>query len=257
MKPKQRQAAILEYLRQHGKTLVETLAEHYSTTGTTIRKDLVTLEHEGMVIRTYGGVLLSSEEIEQSIDHKTHINSGIKARIAKVASSMVREGDSLVIDAGSTVLQMVPFLSKLDSVTIMTNSLHIMNELASFNNNQTLLMPGGTLRKKSASFHGGLAESAFEKFSFDKLFMGADGVDLSMGITTFNEVHNVSTAMCKAASQIILLVDSSKFGRKSPNVVCKLEQVDVVITDSGIPADIHQALLDMAIKVFIVGDRDE
>lgn len=251
MKLKERQAAIIEYLRQNGKTQVELLADHFETTGTTIRKDLVALEKEKAVIRTYGGVMLASEETEHSIDHKTHINTEKKRQIAKIAVSMIKEGDSLIIDAGSTVLQMVEFLAKFNSLTIMTNSLHIVNELASFENNLTILMPGGTFRKKSASFQGGLTESAFEKFTFDKLFIGADGVDLNVGMTTFHEVHNVSTAMCKAASQIILMVDSSKFGRRSPNIVCPIDKIDIVITDDGILPEFHQALIDKGIKVYI------
>ena len=75
MKPKQRQAAILEYLQRHGKTAVDALAEHFSTTGTTIRKDLTLLEEEGEVIRTYGGVVLSRDDGDQPIDRKTHINT--------------------------------------------------------------------------------------------------------------------------------------------------------------------------------------
>ncbi|VDZ98406.1 glucitol operon repressor [Salmonella enterica subsp. enterica] len=115
----------------------------------------------------------------------------------------------------------------------MTNSLHIVNALSELDNEQTILMPGGTFRKKSASFHGQLAENAFEQFSFDKLFMGTDGIDLNVGVTTFNEVYTVSNAMCNAAREVILMADSSKFGRKSPNVVCSLETVDKLITDAG------------------------
>ena len=228
MKPKQRQAAILEYLQRHGKTAVDALAEHFSTTGTTIRKDLTLLEEEGEVIRTYGGVVLSRAD-----------------------------GDSLIFDAGSTVLQMVPHLAQFNNITVMTNSLTIVNALVELDNDQTILMPGGTYRKKSASFHGSLAESAFQQFSFDKLFIGADGVDLNAGVTTFNEVHNVSKAMCEAAGRIILLVDSSKFGRKSPNVVCELSAVDTLITDRDINPDYLAALQAKGINILLVGDPDE
>ncbi|CNH38295.1 DNA-binding transcriptional repressor SrlR [Yersinia thracica] len=256
MKPKQRQVAILEYLQQHGKTAVDQLAAHFSTTGTTIRKDLTRLENEGAVIRTYGGVVLNRDDVEQPIDRKTHINTEKKKQIAKAASKLIKDGDSLVFDAGSTVLQMVPHLTKFNNITVMTNSLHIVNELVELDNDQTILMPGGTYRKGSASFHGSLAESAFDNFSFDKLFIGADGVDLKAGVTTFNEVYHVSTAMCHAASRIILLVDSSKFGRKSPNVVCALSAVDTLITDKGISDEYLQELQKMGINIILV-DKDD
>lgn len=89
----------------------------------------------------------------------------------------------------------------------------------------------GTYRSKSGSFHGILAETTVEKFNFDKLFIGTDGFDLTVGLTTFNEVHGVSKAMCNAAREIIVLTDSSKFERRSPNIVCPLEKITTVITD--------------------------
>lgn len=127
----------------------------------------------------------------------------------------IHDGDSIILDAGSTVLQMVPLLSHFNNITVMTNSLHIVNALSEFDNEQTILMPGGTFRKIGL-FHGQLAENAFEQFSFDKLFMGTDGIDLNAGVTTFNEVYTVSKAMCNAAREVILMADSSKFGRKAP-----------------------------------------
>ncbi|MBT0731238.1 glucitol operon DNA-binding transcriptional repressor SrlR [Rosenbergiella nectarea] len=255
MKPIERQAQILEYLQQNGHTSVETLIAHFNTTGTTIRKDLTRLQQGCAVIRTYGGVMLNRDEGDQPIDKKTLINIDRKKRIAARAATLISEGDSLICDAGSTVLQMVPHLAKFNSITVMTNSLSIVVELNEFDNDQVILMPGGTYRRTSASFHGSLAESAFSHFSFDKLFIGADGVDMNAGVTTFNEVFAVSQAMCHAAKEIVLLVDSSKFGRRSPNVVCSLSRVDVLITDNNIPQDTLTQLKEKGIEVIVVGDE--
>ncbi|MBS0968466.1 DNA-binding transcriptional repressor (plasmid) [Chimaeribacter arupi] len=255
MKPKQRQAQILEYLQQKGRVTVEALTAHFNTTGTTIRKDLSFLEQEGAVIRTYGGVMLNRDEGDQPIDRKTLINTDKKKQIAALAAGLINEGDSLIFDAGSTVLQMVPHLARFNNITVMTNSLSIVNELVELENDQVILMPGGTYRKTSASFHGSLAETAFSHFSFDKLFIGADGVDLAAGVTTFNEVFAVSQAMCRAAQKIVLLVDSSKFGRKSPNVVCQLASVDVLITDSDIAPALVTQLQEKGIEVLIAGSK--
>ena len=215
MKPRQRQAAILEYLQKQGKCSVEDLAHYFDTTGTTIRKDLVLLENSGAVIRTYGGVMLNKDEADPPIDHKTLINTHQKALIAEAAVKFIHDGDSIILDAGST------------------------------------------FRKKSASFHGQLAENAFDHFSFDKLFMGTDGIDLNAGVTTFNEVFSVSKAMCNAAREVILMADSSKFGRKSPNIVCSLESVDKLITDAGIDPAFKKALEEKGIDVIVTGERDE
>ena len=245
MKPRQRQAAIVEHLQAQGKCSVEELAQHFDTTGTTIRKDLVILENAGTVIRTYGGVVLNKDEPDPPIDHKTLINTHKKALIAETAVHYIHDGDSIILDAGSTVLQMVPLLSRFNNITVMTNSLHIVNALSELDNEQTILMPGGTFRKKSASFHGQLAENAFEQFSFDKLFMGTDGIDLN------------SKAMCNAAREVILMADSSKFGRKSPNIVCGLERVDKLITDAGIDPTFQRALEKKGIEVIITGEEHE
>ncbi|XNM54763.1 DeoR family transcriptional regulator [Escherichia coli] len=131
MKPRQRQAAILEYLQKQGKCSVEELAQYFDTTGTTIRKDLVILEHAGTVIAgSYGGVVLNKEESDPPIDHKTLINTHKKELIAEAAVGFIHDGDSIILDAGSTVLQMVPLLSRFNNITVMTNSLHIVNALS-------------------------------------------------------------------------------------------------------------------------------
>ena len=233
MKPRQRQAAILEHLQKQGKCSVEDLAHYFDTTGTTIRKDLVLLENSGAVIRTYGGVVLNKDEADPPIDHKTLINTHQKALIAEAAVKFIHDGDSIILDAGSTVLQMIPLLSRFNNITVMTNSLHIVNALSEFDSEQTILMPGGTFRKKSASFH------------------------LNAGVTTFNEVFSVSKAMCNAAREVILMADSSKFGRKSPNIVCSLESVDKLITDAGIDPAFKKALEEKGIDVIVTGERDE
>lgn len=253
MKPRERQLAILDYLQLHGRTPVDQLAANFQTTGTTIRKDLTALEAANKVLRTYGSVVLTptNDEIDLPIVNKTTINLNAKVQIGRIAAGLIQSGDSLIMDQGSTVLQMVPHLSQFENLTIMTNSLHIINALTSLDSNFELLMCGGTYRAKSGSFHGILAESTVEKFTFDKLFIGTDGFDLEVGLTTFNEVHGVSKAMCNAAREIIVLADSSKFNRRSPNIVCPLEKITTVITDQNINKDIHHALVEKGIRVII------
>ena len=148
-------------------------------------------------------------------------------------------------------------LTRFSNITVMTNSLHIVNALSELGQRANYPDARRDLSQKSASFHGQLAENAFEQFSFDKLFMGTDGIDLNAGVTTFNEVFSVSKAMCNAAREVILMADSSKFGRKSPNVVCSLESVDKLITDAGIDPAFRQALEAKGIEVIITGETNE
>lgn len=254
MKVKERQSAILQYLQTGSNVTVEALSEKFNTTGTTIRKDLTQLAKNGFIIRTYGGAIINKETDDQPIDHKTYINIAQKTAIAREAAKLIHEGNSLIFDAGSTVAQMIPMLAKYNNLTIMTNSLHMVNELVSIQNDQTIIIAGGTFRPKSASFHSNrsVAEAEFSQYSFDMLFMGADGVDLTGGVTTFNESYQGSVAMCKAAAKLILLVDSTKFGRRSPNIVCELDRVNTIITDDNVDDKFAEAIIRKGIELIKV-----
>lgn len=253
MKPSERQQHIFDYLMVNGKTKVDELASHFQLTGATIRKDLTALEQQQKVLRTYGSVVVVQKEIEQDapIDVKTQVNLLQKQRIGKLATSLISEGDSIIFDAGSTVLQMIPNLKSFDNLSIMTNSLTIFNAVLQLNKGYNLLMSGGSFREKSASFHGYFAESAFIGSTFDTLFIGTDGLDLNVGLTTFNEVYKVSSLMCDAAKKIVVLGDSSKFGRKTPNIVCGLEKIHTVITDDQLPQEMREAILAKGIQLVI------
>ena len=248
---------LVNYLKENGKTDVNELAVIFNTSGTTIRTDLRCLEKEGVVVRRYGSAeacvsspVAKAEDI--AMDEKKTLNLATKIRIAKKAAELVNDGDSIILDCGSTTLQMIPELENIISLTLMTNSLHMINAVADLGSEHTMIMPGGSFRKKSASFHGSLAESAFNKFSFDKLFIGADGFDSIQGCTTFNEAYQVSRAMCKSANEIIVVMDSSKFGRRSPNIVVPIDKIDVVITDTKLSKENLTSLEEKGIIVYQV-----
>lgn len=254
MKPFERQQHIINYLTANGKSDVDELANYFKLTGATIRKDLTVLEKQNKVLRTYGSVIIVPKEIEQdpSIDLKTQINLEQKQQIGKKAASLVNEGDSIIFDAGSTVLQIIPHLTIFDNLSIMTNSLNIFNAVLQLNKSYNLLISGGSFREKSASFHGYFAESAFIGSTFDTLFIGTDGLDLEVGLTTFNEVYKVSSLMCDAAKKIVVLADSSKFGRKTPNIVCHLNKIHTIITDDKLSFDMRDKIREKGIELLIV-----
>jgi len=252
-----RRAQIVGYLRDKGKTSVNELASVFETSGATIRADLRSLEDDGLVLRRYGSAEATSQNKiygteDRSMDEKQEINLDVKCRIAEAAAAMVEDGSSIILDTGSTTLQMVPHLKRVRALTLMTNSMHIVQAVANSGAEHTILMPGGTYRRKSASFHGSWAERTFREFSFDKLFIGADGFDLAQGTTTYNDSYQVSQVMSKAVDQVIVVMDSSKFGRRSPNLVVPLEKIDIVVTDSGISPEALQSLEGNGIQVVIV-----
>lgn len=207
MKPFERQQHIFNYLMTNGKTKVDELASHFHLTGATIRKDLTALEKQNKVLRTYGSVVVT-----QKILNKTRLlilkpmSTSAKNNELEKAATLINEGDSIIFDAGSTVLQIIPNLTTFDNLSIMTNSLTIFNAVLQLNKSYNLLMSGGSFREKSASFHGYFAESVFIGSTFDTLFIGTDGLDLDVGLTTFNEVYRVSSLMCNAAKKSLSLL---------------------------------------------------
>ncbi|WGE47782.1 glucitol operon DNA-binding transcriptional repressor SrlR [Actinobacillus equuli] len=262
MKPYERRQQILTYLATNGRTDVDVLSDYFQLTGATIRKDLTALENQGKVLRTYGSVVLVSEERVDSkltedrddkpLVQKTEINLAQKQLIGKKAVSLINEGDSIIFDAGSTVLQLIPHLTHLTNLSIMTNCLTIFREILKLNKSYNLLISGGSYREKSESFHGYFAELAFKSSTFDTLFIGTDGFDLDVGLTTFNEVYKVSSLMCDAAKKVVVLADSSKFGRKSPNIVCGLDKIHTIITDSNLPEEMRDQIRAKNIELLIV-----
>ena len=249
-----RRDMLVRYLRENGRTSVKELADYFNITGATVRSDLRFLEQAQLVMRRYGGAeAFNGAALEdRTMDEKTTLNLNIKQRIGAKAASLVQNGESIVLDSGSTTLQMVPWLAEHVGLKLMTNSLHIMNEAAALESSLTLLMPGGTYRKRSASFHGKSAEQAFRDFTFDKLFIGADGFAVEQGITTCNEAYQVSQAMCQSAKKIIVVTDSCKFGQRTPNVVVPIDKIDIIITDPGISDADRQALERQGIEILLV-----
>ena len=140
MDRRQRQAAVLGCLQEQGKCSVEELAQFFDNTGTTIRKVLVILEHAGTVIRTYGGVVLNKEESDPPIDHKTLINTHKKELIAEAAVSFIHDGDSIILDAGSRVLQMVTLLPLFTNITLLPTSLPHVNAHPTLDTEHTTLI---------------------------------------------------------------------------------------------------------------------
>ena len=186
------------------------------------------------------------------MDEKTVLNLNTKQRIGARAASLVRDGESIILDSGSTTLQMVPWLAERVALTVMTNSLHIMNEAAALDSNVTLLMPGGTYRKRSASFHGSQAEQAFSRIHLRqvvhrrrRLRCRAGHHHLQRGIS--GEPGHVPGGTADHRGDRL-----SKFGRKTPNVVVPIDKIDIIITDKGISDADRQALEQHGIQVVLV-----
>ncbi len=250
MSKQSRQRQIIEQLACNGKTRVDDLVCLCKAAPATIRSDLRELEKQGVIARCYGSAELINND-DRPLDEKQYLNTVTKNTIAKTAAQFIEDGDSIILDCGSTTLCIVPYLSEIRQLTLMTNSIYIAEAISEVNEECNVIMSGGTCRKKSASFHGTLAEENIRKFTFDKLFIGADGFDLEFGLTTYNEAYHVSQVMCHSADKVCVVIDSSKLGRKTPNVVIPKEGIHMLITDSGITKEQASIITKSGIELVI------
>lgn len=224
----QRRHHIMQIVQEQGEVSVEQLVQIFDTSEVTIRKDLTALETNGFLLRRYGGAVLMPQEI---IEDEQDELSERKLVIAKAASERIRDHNRIIVDSGSTTAALIKQLNRKQGLVVMTNSLSVATELRSLENEPTLLMTGGTWDTRSESFQGKVAEQVLRSYDFDQLFIGADGVDLERGTTTFNELIGLSQVMAEVSREVIVMVESQKIGRKMPNLELNWQQIDVLITD--------------------------
>lgn len=249
-----RRMNILKKLSLHDQVFVNELSKEFSVSEVTIRNDLEQLESKNLLIRARGGAMSATQVVSYDLQlgEKHKLNMLEKARIGKAAAKLIKESDTLIIDSGTTTLEIIRNIDPaLKNVTIITNALNIVNQLVS-SPNVNLIIPGGVLRKNSLSLIGPLAEKSFRNFFVDKVFLGVDGFDTMNGISTPNiEEAFLNQIMIDVAREVIVVTDSSKFLRKSLAFICKLDRIDTVITDSDITEDDKKRLNDAGINVII------
>ncbi|WP_416306723.1 DeoR/GlpR family DNA-binding transcription regulator [Neptunicella sp. SCSIO 80796] len=242
----QRRSAIVELVNQHGKVTVDELKSAFSTSQVTIRKDLSFLEDKGLVLRKFGGAVAVHGKNMSANDEKV---SNRKKSIAKAALSLIKDHSRIVIDSGSTTAAMLPYLAQKPGLVVMTNALHVAQTLVDDENEPTVLMTGGTWDSQSRSFQGQMAEQILRAYNFDQAFLGAAGLDIQKGTTTFNELTNLSRVMAEVSNQVIVMAESAKLEHKIPNVELPWSKISVLVTDSDISSSARQCIEQQGVKV--------
>lgn len=232
---------IMELINTNGSVLVSEISSKMGVSEVTIRSDLNLLEERGLLMRFHGGAakwkdtrLEVAGNKELNLNDRYNVATDPKQRIAAAAANLVREGDTIILDSGSTTKLIAEDLLSRTNITVITNNLAAAYVLSE-SKNITLVVCGGTLRHKTLSLHGALAEYALRNVTANIMFIGADGLDGQDGITTFNEGYAISSVMASAANQVIVVTDSSKFSRKGFNSVLSIDQIDMIITNSDVP----------------------
>lgn len=246
----QRRHLIVSQLQQQGELSVEQLAEQFHTSEVTIRKDLTVLEQAGLLLRRYGGAVPVPQDFVS--DSSLEKVSKRKLAIAKAAAGLIKDHYRIIIDSGRTTAALLPELAGKRGLVVMTNSLAIANTLRELENEPTLLMTGGTWDPQSEAFQGQLAEQMLRNYDFDQLFIGADGIDLARGTTTYNELYSLSRVMAEVAREVIVMLESDKLGRKIHNLELPWAMVKVLITDEGLSLADAKQIEQQGVKVIRV-----
>lgn len=246
----ERRDKIIQKIQSEGSARVDELSEEFDVSTVTIRNDLEFFEEKGLIHRTYGGALLRNNVYnDPSIEKKKKINVDEKRRIAEYAQQLINDGDSIILDSGSTTLEIALRLKDKKDLTIMTNAINIALELAGSNQLQ-IMLTGGVLREKSYSLVGPEAERTMQNYYFDKLFLGVDGIDFNHGLTTSNPLEaRLNRLMVERSNTVIAVTDSTKFGRHSFSFICDLTPIDTVITDKNISSEFEGKLKKRDITV--------
>lgn len=232
-----RRREILKRVTANGYVEAQELATTLGVNPSTIRRDLDSLEKAGQLQRTHGGARLVAEGAQDvPYSHKKTQRVEEKAAIAKVAASLVREGDVVILDSGSTTFEIALAL-RHRRVTLITNDLRIAKFVAT-DSDARLLVTGGELLGSVFTLVGDRATSFFDDLTSDWTFLGADAIDPAAGITNTNTLEiPVKRAMIAAAARTFVVVDSGKFGQRTLARVASLSEVDGLITDSGLSSE--------------------
>ncbi len=249
----ERHQYILNVLQQQGSASVSDLASRMRVSEVTIRKDLSVLEQQKKLYRAHGSAILISPYIsDRHVSEKEKHNVTEKRAIGIKAAESITANDSIIIASGTTMLYFAREIKPQSHLTVITASVQVTSILSQ-NDLVEVYQLGGFVRHSSVSVTGNFAEEMLRNFHCSKLFIGVDGIDPEFGLTTTNVMEaNLNRAMMNASQKVIVLADSTKFGRRGFSKICELESIDEIITDSNISPLMLQQLNDRGIMVNIV-----
>lgn len=248
-----RRAKILELLQEKGEISVIEISTTHNISEVSVRNDLAHLEKKGLLIRTRGGAIKTQPvNFDLSLNQRLKTNYKEKQRIGKQAANYIKDNDTIVIDNGSTSLEVARNLEGLKNIKLITNSLPIADLVADFEGID-VIVPGGELRAEMRSLVGSMAEKSLSNYYCDIAFLGTDGLDVESGIyTPHTDEAALSQKMIEIANRVIVVTDSSKFGRKSFAKIDNLKNIDIIITDEKVKEQDVERLIEKDITVDIV-----
>lgn len=258
MHAEERERLILSAMEPHGFVAYRDLEAALSASPATIRRDLTRLEEQGRIVRVHGGAKLPARDEAPALrlagtpfDQSITLHLAAKQAIGRAAAALVEPGEGVMIDGGTTTLQMCPHLAGLDC-QVLTNSLHIVNALLPQEGTR-ILLPSGTVFREQNIVLAAAGEESMPRFHAPKLFMGAAAIGPQGVMQADVVLVAAERRLIDRAEQVIVLADASKFTVSSGTIVCGLDEIDVLVTDAAIP-DAARAMLEAAgVRLVIAG----
>lgn len=249
----ERRKYILDNIQDQGFVKVADLAEKLNVTQTTIRKDLSYLESQGVLYRAYGSAMTASAPVmDINLHTKRLIHFAEKQRIARKAAELITENDSIIISAGSTMAVFTENIKPKGRLSVVTPAVNVSMLLGDMPNVNVMQL-GGILYGNSMCVTGGETLSQLQNLHCSKLFFGVDGVDTRIGFTCATpEEASMTRKMMDLCSTVIVLADSSKIGFANFGCICKINEVDILVTDSNITPQQKKDLEKNGVKLIIV-----
>jgi DeoR/GlpR family transcriptional regulator of sugar metabolism len=251
-----RQEDLLRILQEKGHANAQQLSSLLGVSEVTVRRDFNALESEGLIRRIYGGAIPANPSLRRGLtekllfDERANINAKEKSAIALCAAQLIREHEAIYLDIGTTIAALADVIQDRENLTVLTNSLAVLNVLSG--SALKIYSIGGLLNGNELSISGNIASSFVQNFNIDNAFIGVGGITLQNGISDyFYETTQLRKAVIERAHQVTLLADSSKFGTDCFSVICPLDRISTIITDTGLSEMYRQEIRSMGINLIL------
>lgn len=247
----ERQKKILELLKKNRRVSNTELIKKFGVSGTTIRIDLTELEQKGLLSRTHGGAILKEDPVfgEDSISSRRGKNRERKECIARKARKEIHDGDTILLDSGTTALELAKLLKDVNNLTVITNDLQVALKLQKYHEIHLILL-GGRVRTSFECTVGGMGIRTLEELSVDKVFMTTNALSVQKGATTPNlDNAEIKREMMKIGNRKYLLCDSTKIGTKTVCSYAKIGEFDILFTDDQITPEERKSIEEQSVTV--------
>ncbi len=251
----ERRRAILKLVRKQGSAAIEDLVRHFNVSAVTLRADLGQLARQGALVRSYGGAIVHEEQTgDFPLTVKNSRNQAEKARIGLAAAQLIKSHQTVILDSGTTsaaVARSIKQNAKLDALTVITHALNIAQEFLN-SSHISVIMIGGLMRHVSGSFVGPQAEQLLRPLHADHFFLGIDGLDRNLDLSTPDLLEaQLNALMMQISNETTVIADATKLGRRSLSVIGPLAGVRRLITDSNADQSLVEKIRAAGVEVIL------